>query len=104
MMLVSRILWIAGLLGVLVAAGCSDDKMPTQPSTAASITISGSTPAPGSTSAPPGTPPGAFFARGSGAFGVTIAVTGGAELPFAQLAGFLMTADPTSPCGQNNPD
>ena len=96
--------WTAGLTGVLAAAGCSDDKMPTQPSAPASVTISDSTPAPGTTLRPIGTPPGAFFERGSGAFGVTISVTGGAELPFAQLAVFLMTADPTSPCGQNNPD
>ena len=102
-----RILWAAALTGVLGAVSCSDDKTataPTQPSAPASITISASTPAPGSTLTPIGTPPGAFFQRGSGAFGVTISVTGGAELPFAQLAVFLMTADPTSPCGQNNPD
>jgi len=101
------ILWAAALTGVLAAVSCSDDKTataPTQPSAPASITISASTPAPGSTLTPIGTPPGAFFQRGSGAFGVTISVTGGAELPFAQLAVFLMTADPTSPCGQNNPD
>jgi hypothetical protein len=100
----TRLLWTAALAGMLAAAGCSDDNMPTQPSATASVAISSTNPAPGSTLTPIGTPPGAFFERGSGAFGVTISVTGGAELPFAQLAVFLMTADPTSPCGQNNPD
>ncbi|MGH9139992.1 MAG: hypothetical protein ACRD2I_02490 [Vicinamibacterales bacterium] len=99
------VLWtVIWLCGVLLAAGCSDDKSPTMPSAPASITISGSTPAPGSTLTPIGTPPGTFFQRGSGAFGVTISVTGGAELPFAQLAVFLATSDPVSPCGQNLPD
>jgi len=95
----------AGLIGAWLAAGCAgDDKSPTQPSAAASLVISGSIPAAGSTLTPIGTPPGTFFQRGSGAFAVTVSVTAGSELPFAQLAVFLMTADPSSPCGQNLPD
>jgi hypothetical protein len=91
------------LLALFVSA-CGSDTSPAAPSTPASLVISGSTPASGSTLTPIGTPPGTFFNRGSGQFGVTVSVTAGSELPFAQLAVFLMTADPASPCGQNLPD
>jgi hypothetical protein len=93
------------LLASLSIPGCSGkDEGPTGPSPPARIVITSSTPASGSTLTPPGTPPGAFFNRGSGQFGVTITVTGGQELPFAQLAVFLLTSDESTYCGQNLPD
>jgi hypothetical protein len=70
----------------------------------ASVVITSPNPAPGSTLAPSGTPPGTFFTRGSGQFGVTVTVTTTQELPFAQLAVFLVTADEAGYCGQNLPD
>jgi hypothetical protein len=91
----------------LLAGGCdSKDSAPSSPSTPASVVISGSTPASGATLSPIGTPPGTFFNRGSGQFGVTISVTSGSALPFAQLAVFLQTttSNPVGYCGQNLPD
>jgi hypothetical protein len=90
----------------LLAGGCdSKDSTPSTPSTAASVVISGSTPASGTALSPVGTPPGTFFNRGSGQFGVTISVTSGSALPFAQLAVFLQTtSNPDGYCGQNLPD
>jgi hypothetical protein len=61
--------------------------------------------APGSTLTPTGTPPGTFFSRGSGQFGITVTLTSGQDLPFAQLALFLLTSgNPDGYCGQNLPD
>src|SRR5436309_202860 len=93
-----RLIETAAIVSVaLLTCGCgSDDTNPVVPSPPASLVISSSTPASGSTLMPIGTPPGTFFTRGSGQFGVTISITAGQELPFAQLAVFLMTADPTS--------
>ena len=94
----------AGLSGSLLIAACGTDASPVVPSPLTSVMISTSTPASGATLTLTGTPPGAFITRGSGQFGVTIFMTSGQELPFAQLAVFLLTADPESPCGQNLPD
>jgi len=90
----------------LIAGGCdSKDSAPSAPSTPASVVISGSTPASGATLSPIGKVPGTFFNRGSGQFGVTISVTSGSALPFAQLAVFLQTtSNPDGYCGQNLPD
>ena len=90
----------------LVIAGCgSTNDTPAAPSGLTSIAISSPTPASGSTLAPIGTPPGTFFNRGSGQFGVTISLNSAQDLPFAQLAVFLMTAsNPDGYCGQNLPD
>ena len=90
----------------LVAGGCdSKGSAPSAPSAPASVVISASTPASGTTLSPIGTPPGTFFNRGSGQFGVTISVTSGPALPFAQLAVFLQTASNADGyCGQNLPD
>ena len=93
-------------VALLTAACGSDATMPSTPSTAVtSLVISSSTPASGSTLAPAGTPPGTFFTRGSGQFGVTISITNGSALPFAQLAVFLLTSgNADGYCGQNLPD
>jgi hypothetical protein len=92
-------------LALLTAACGSDDAMPSSPSMPASLVISSSTPVSGSTLTPAGTPPGTFFTRGSGQFGVTISVTNGTALPFAQLAVFLLTTgNADGYCGQNLPD
>jgi hypothetical protein len=93
-------------VAALLTGGCDGkDSTPSAPSTPASVVISGSTPASGSTLSPTGTPPGTFFTRGSGQFGATISVTSGSSLPFAQLAVFLLTAsNPDGYCGQNLPD
>jgi hypothetical protein len=93
------------LLASLSIPGCSgNDNGPSAPSSAASIVISSSAPASGSTLAPGGTPPGAFFQRETGTFGVTISVTAAQQLSFAQLAVFLLTSDDAGYCGQNLPD
>ena len=93
-------------LALLTAACGNDDMTPSAPSTAVtSLLISSPTPASGSTLTPTGTPPGTFFTRGSGQFGVTISITNGSALPFAQLAVFLLTAgNADGYCGQNLPD
>src|SRR6266436_6181465 len=93
------------LVASLVFPGCAgNDGGPSAPSSAASVVISSSAPASGSTLAPGGTPPGAFFQRGTGTFGVTISVTATQQLSFAQLAVFLLTSDDAVYCGQNLPD
>jgi len=98
----------AGLLSIaIVIASCgSTSDTPAAPSQQlTSIAISSPTPASGSTLAPIGTPPGTFFNRGSGLFGVTISVNSAQDLPFAQLAVFLLTmSNPDGYCGQNLPD
>jgi hypothetical protein len=78
--------------------------VPSVPLVPTSIVITSANPASGSTLTPSGTPPGTFFTRGSGQFGVTVTATSGQELPFAQLAVFLLTSDEASYCGQNLPD
>jgi hypothetical protein len=97
----------AGLLFVTLTLACSgNDTSPTPivtPST--TIVLMSPTPAPGSTLTPAGTPPGTFFTRGSGQFGVTATITAGQDLPFAQLAVFLLTTtNADGYCGQNLPD
>jgi hypothetical protein len=97
----------AGLLFVAaLMPGCSrDDTSPTPVPTATTIVLSSPMPAPGSTLTPIGTPPGTFFTRGSGQFGVTVTITAGQDLPFAQLALFLLTTtNPGGYCGSNLPD
>jgi len=64
--------------------------------TQSTIALMSPTPAPGSTLTPAGTPPGTFFTRGSGQFGVTVRITAGQDLPFAQLAVFLLTTTNSS--------
>ena len=51
---------------------------------------------------PVGTPPGAFFVRGTNQFPVTVAFSSSAEHAFARLNVYLMTGDIS--CGQNLPD
>lgn len=51
---------------------------------------------------PEGTPPGAFFVRGTNQFPVTVVFSSGTEQPFARLSVYLMTGD--GACGQNLPD
>ena len=83
----------AGLLfiAVLAPACGGNDASPTPIVTPSTVALTSSTPAPGSTLTPVGTPPGTFFTRGSGQFGVTVTITAGQDLPFAQLAVFLLT-------------
>jgi hypothetical protein len=93
------------LIASLLFTGCAgNDGGPSAPSNAASLVISSSAPASGSALSPGGTPPGAFFQRGTGTFGVTISVTSAQQLSFAQLAVFLLTSDDAGYCGQNLPD
>jgi hypothetical protein len=97
----------AGLLFVaaLMSACGDNDTGPTPIVTQSTIALMSPTPASGSTLTPAGTPPGTFFTRGSGEFGVTVTITAGQDLPFAQLAVFLLTNTNTSGyCGQNLPD
>lgn len=97
----------AGLLFVvaLTPACGGNDASPTPIVTPSTITLTSPTPAQDSTLTPAGTPPGAFFTRGSGQFGVTVTITAGQDLPFAQLALFLLTnANADGYCGQNLPD
>lgn len=98
---------VAAPLALVVASlpivGCRDGGAPTKPTTS-TVVISAVSPPSGSTIAPIGTPPGAFLPRLSGMFGVTIAVTAGEMLPFAQLNVYLMTSDGVNYCGQNLPD
>jgi hypothetical protein len=96
----------AGLpfVAALLACGGSD-ATPTAIVMPTTIALMSPTPAPGSTLTPIGTPPGTFFMRGSGQFGVTVRITAGQELPFAQLALFLLTnSNEDGYCGQNLPD
>ena len=96
---------LVSVLGVaLLLTGCDRDRSPEGPSRPTSVVITSTTPSPGSTLMPSGTPPGTFFTRGSGQFGVSVTVTSGQDLPFAQLAMFLVTADESGYCGQNLPD
>jgi len=102
-----RIGFAAGLLAVaaLTSACGGSDTSPTPIATLSAIALTSPTPAPGSTLTPAGTPPGTFFTRGSGQFGVTVTITAGQDLPFAQLAVFLLTnANADGYCGQNLPD
>ena len=95
----------AGLLFVaaLTPACNGNDTSPTPIAT--TIALTSPTPAQGSTLTPLGTPPGTFFTRGSGQFGVTVTITAAQDLPFAQLAVFLLTPGNVSGyCGQNLPD
>jgi hypothetical protein len=97
----------AGLLFVaaLTTACGGNDTSPTPIVTPSTIALTSPTPAPGSTLTPAGTPPGTFFTRGSGQFGVTVTITAGQDLPFAQLAVFLLTtSNADGYCGQNLPD
>jgi hypothetical protein len=97
----------AGLLFVAaLTQGCGGNSASPSPIvTPSTIALTSPTPAPGSTLTPAGTPPGAFFTRGSGQFGVTVTITAGQDLPFAQLALFLLTnANADGYCGQNLPD
>jgi hypothetical protein len=97
----------AGLLFVaaLMSACGNNDTSPTPIPTQSTITLTAPTPASGSTLTPVGTPPGTFFMRGSGEFGVTVTITAGQDLAFAQLALFLLTTTNASGyCGQNLPD
>ena len=97
----------AGLLflAALTSACGNDDTSPTPIATATTVVLSSPTPASGSTLSPIGTPPGTFFMRGSGQFGVTVTITSGQDLPFAQLAVFLLTtSNPSGYCGSNLPD
>jgi hypothetical protein len=97
----------AGLLFVaaLTPACGGSDASPTPTVTPSTIALTSPTPAPGSTLTPAGTPPGTFFTRGSGQFGVTVTITAGQDLAFAQLAVFLLTtANADGYCGQNLPD
>jgi len=97
----------AGALFVaaLTPACDSNDTHPTPIVTQSTIALMSPTPAPGSTLTPVGTPPGTFFMRGSGMFGVTVRITAGQDLPFAQLAVFLLTTqNEDGYCGQNLPD
>src|SRR5262249_32975944 len=71
--------------------GSGGNTSPTPVVMPSTIALSAPTPASGSTLTPVGTPPGTFFARGSGQFGVTVTITSGQDLPFAQLAVFLLT-------------
>ena len=96
-------------LGLLVVAAltpaCGADSNPSPLGTASTLSVTSTTPASGSTLTPPGTPPGAFFVRGSGQFGVTVMITSGYDQPFAQLAVFLLTSGNSDGyCGQNLPD
>jgi hypothetical protein len=98
---------VAGLVFVaaLMSACGRNETSPTPIVTQSTITLTSPTPASGSTLTPIGTPPGTFFTRGSGQFGVTATITAGQDLPFAQLALFLLTSSNTSGyCGQNLPD
>src|SRR4051794_13357264 len=83
----------AGLLCVALTSGAcgGNDASPTPIVTSSTITLASPTPAPGSTLTPTGTPPGTFLTRGSGQFGVTVTITAGQDLAFAQLAVFLLT-------------
>jgi|SRR5579864_2470353 len=95
------LLFVAALTSACGGAGAS----PTSIVMPSSITLTSPTPAPGSTLTPAGTPPGTFFTRGSGQFGVTVTITAGQDLPFAQLAVFLRTtSNADGYCGQNLPD
>ena len=101
------IAYAAGLLIVAaLAPACGgNDASPTPIVMPSTIALTSPTPAPGSTLTPAGTPPGTFFTRGSGQFGVTVTITAGQDLPFAQLAVFLLTtANADGYCGQNLPD
>ena len=86
------------------AIGCGRDDSPMRPSRPSTVAIGAVAPPSGSTLAPVGTPPGAFFPRLSGMFGVTISVTAGEKLSFAQLNVYLLTTDSSNYCGQNLPD
>lgn len=79
------IAFVAGLLFVtaLTPACGGNDASPTPIVTPSTIALTSPTPAPGSTLTPAGTPPGTFFTRGSGQFGVTVTITAGQNLPFA---------------------
>jgi hypothetical protein len=92
-------------VAVLTPACGGNGTGPTPIGTQSTITLMSTTPAQGSTLTPTGTLPGTFFARGSGEFGVTVTITAGQDLPFAQLAVFLLTTTNASGyCGQNLPD
>ena len=96
----------AGLFVAALTPACSGiNTSPTPIVTPSTIALMSPLPAPGSTLTPAGTPPGAFFMRGSGQFGVTVTITAGQDLPFAQLALFLLTTtNEDGYCGQNLPD
>ena len=100
---------IACVVGLLFFAAfmpaCSDsDTGPTPIVMPSTIALTSPTPGPGTTLTLTGTPPGAFFMRGSGQFGVTVRITAGEDLPFAQLAVFLLTnGNADGYCGQNLP-
>jgi hypothetical protein len=95
-----RLLFVAALM-----SACGDnDTSPTPIVTQSTVTLMSPIPAPGSTLTPAGTPPGTFFMRGSGQFGVTVTITAAQDLPFAQLAVFLLTNNASEYCGQNLPD
>ena len=97
----------AGLVFVaaLVPACSGHDASPTPVVTTSTVALTSPMPATGSTLMPIGTPPGTFFTRGSGQFGVTVTITAGQDLPFAQLAMFLLTpGNADGYCGQNLPD
>jgi hypothetical protein len=92
-------------VAALMSACGSNETSPTPIVTQSTVTLTAPTPAPGSTLTPAGTPPGTFFMRGSGQFGVTVTITAGQDLPFAQLAVFLLTTtNPNGYCGSNLPD
>ncbi len=97
---------VAVCAAAAVACACSgNDASPTPIVTPSTIALTAPTPASGSTLSPIGTPPGTFFTRGSGQFGVTVTITAGQDLPFAQLAVFLLTSGNADGfCGQNLPD
>ena len=94
------------LLVAALTPACGDnDSSPTVVVAPSTVTLTSPSPAPGSTLMPIGTPPGTFFTRGSGQFGVTVTITAGQDLPFAQLAVFLLTTqNEAGYCGQNLPD
>jgi hypothetical protein len=101
--MIGRVLGLA--FATLLATSCDRANVaPTSPSGLSSVAITSTSPAAGTTLTPSGTPPGTFFTRGSGQFGVTVTITAAQELPFAQLAVFLLTSDEATYCGQNLPD
>src|SRR5262245_15692539 len=100
-----RALGTAVLLSAAIwIGGCSHDDGPAAPSSPSAVAVTAVSPPSGSTIVPSGTPPGAFFPRGSGMFGATVSVTAGEELPFARLELFLLSSDGSEYCGQNLPD
>jgi hypothetical protein len=87
-------------LATLHWSACS--KSDTSPTPVSMMTIAQQPPAGSTIVVPVGTPPGAFFTRGTNQFPVTVTFSSGAKQPFARLNVYLMTGDIT--CGQNLPD